>query len=138
MSETSVLKDFLDEFSYLNWVRNVDNSTYEAYVYDPYGNTFLVSLDLPNIYNNDINSFSPNEKVPILLDCASNISKVIVIESTDKLQTNMNTSNHDFDLAMTLKLLLKLHKIEGFKAICIPQTLSEQDLLDSKSIIAQL
>lgn len=55
MSETSVLKDFLDEFSYLNWVRNVDNSTYEVYVYDPYGNTFLVSLDLPK-YNNDINS----------------------------------------------------------------------------------
>jgi len=94
--------------------------------------------DIEFIYNNDINSFSPNEKVPILLDCASNISKVIVIESTDKLQTNMNTSNHDFDLGMTLKLLLKLHKIEGFKAICIPQTLSEQDLLDSKSIIAQL
>ena len=94
--------------------------------------------DIEFIYNNDINSFSPNEKVPILLDCASNISKVIVIESTDKLQTNMNTSNHDFDLGMTLKLLLKLHKIEGFKAICIPQTLSEQDLLDSKSIISQL
>jgi len=94
--------------------------------------------DIEFIYINDINSFSPNEKVPILLDSASNISKVIVIESTDKLQTNMNTSNHDFDLAMTLKLLLKLHKIEGFKAICIPQTLSEQDLLDSKSIISQL
>lgn len=94
--------------------------------------------DIEFIYNNDINSFSPNEKVPILLDCASNISKVIVIESTNKLQTNMNTSNHDFDLAMTLKLLLKLHKIEGFKAICIPQTLSEQDILDSKSIISQL
>lgn len=55
MPETSVLKEFLDEFSYLNWVRNVDNSTYEAYVYDPYGNTYLVALDIPK-YNNEINS----------------------------------------------------------------------------------
>ena len=94
--------------------------------------------DIEFIYINDINSFSPNEKVPILLDSASNISKVIVIESTDKLQTNMNTSNHDFDLAMTLKLLLKLHKIDGFKAICIPQTLGDIDVLESIKIISQL
>lgn len=94
--------------------------------------------DIEFIYINDIDSFSPNEKVPILLDTASNIPEVIVIESTDKLQTNTNTSNHDFDLAMTLKLLLKLHKIEGFKAICIPQTLCEQDILDTKSVISQL
>jgi len=94
--------------------------------------------DIEFIYINDIDSFSPSEKVPILLDTASNISEVIVIDNPDKLQTNMNTSNHDFDLGMTLKLLLKLHKIEGFKAICIPQTLSEQDILDSKYIISQL
>jgi len=94
--------------------------------------------DIEFIYINDINSFSPNEKVPILLDSASNISKVIVIESTDKLQTNMNTSNHDFDLNMTLKLLLKLHKINGFKAICIPQTLTDQDISDSIEVISQL
>jgi hypothetical protein len=94
--------------------------------------------DIEFIYINDINSFSPSEKVPILLDSASNISEVIVIESTDKLQTNMNTSNHDFDLSMTLKLLLKLHKIEGFKAICIPQTLTDKDISDSIKIISQL
>ena len=94
--------------------------------------------DIEFIYTNDINSFSPNEKVPILLDSASNISEVIVIESTDKLQTNMITSNHDFDLGMTLKLLLKLHKIEGFKAICIPQTLKEKDISDSIKVISQL
>ncbi len=94
--------------------------------------------DIEFIYVNDIDSFSPNEKVPILLDSASNISEVIVIENTDKLQTNMNTSNHDFDLGMTLKLLLKLHKIDGFKAICIPQTLSDIDVLESIKIISQL
>ena len=94
--------------------------------------------DIEFIYINDINSFSPNEKVPILLDSASNISEVIVIESTDKLQTNMNTSNHDFDLSMTLKLLLKLHKIDGFKGICIPQTLMDKDISDSIKVISQL
>lgn len=94
--------------------------------------------DIEFIYVNDINSFSPSEKVPILLDSATNISEVIVIETTDKLQTNMNTSNHDFDLGMTLKLLLKLHKIEGFKAICIPQTLKEKDISDSIKVISQL
>ena len=94
--------------------------------------------DIEFIFINDIDSFSPNEKVPILLDTASNISEVIVIDNTDKLQTNTNTSNHDFDLAMTLKLLLKLHKIDGFKAICIPQTLIDQDISDTKSIISQL
>ena len=94
--------------------------------------------DIEFIYINDINSFSPSEKLPILLDSASNISEVIVIESTDKLQTNMNTSNHDFDLGMTLKLLLKLHKIDGFKAICIPQTLSDKDISDSIKVISQL
>ena len=94
--------------------------------------------DIEFTYINDINSFSPNEKVPILLDTASNISEVIVIESTDKLQTNMNTSNHDFDLSMTLKLLLKLHKIDGFKAICIPQTLTDKDISNSINIISQL
>jgi hypothetical protein len=94
--------------------------------------------DIEFIYISDINSFSPNEKVPILLDSASNISEVIVIESTDKLQTNMNTSNHDFDLGMTLKLLMKLHKIEGFKAICVPQTISEKDILVSIKVISQL
>lgn len=90
------------------------------------------------IYIDNIDSFTPTETIPVIIDTASNISKVIVIDNPDKLQTNNNTSNHDFDLAMTLKLLKKLRKIDGFIVICIPKVIKESDTEDCKKIISQL
>ncbi len=57
----------------------------------------------------------------IILDAAENIEKIILIDDLEKLQTDKIYSMHDFDIALTLKLLKKIGKIESVKIIAIPK-----------------
>lgn len=58
----------------------------------------------------------------IILDCAEGIEKVCVIENLANLSSNSIYSMHDFDLALTLKLLKKIGKIESVKIVAIPKS----------------
>ena len=73
----------------------------------------------------------------IILDTIKGIDKVTTITSIEQLHANKIYSMHDFDLALNLKLLKKLNKIESVKIIGIPMNISEDEALTqiSKLII---
>jgi Ni,Fe-hydrogenase maturation factor len=66
----------------------------------------------------------------IILDTVQNIDKVTIINDIEKLHTNKIYSMHDFDLALNLKLLKKLNKINSVKIIGIPMDISEDEALN--------
>ncbi|MFH1256335.1 MAG: hypothetical protein V1494_03500 [Candidatus Diapherotrites archaeon] len=64
-------------------------------------------------------------KSPAVLDVAKGIRKVKLIDNLDALELSPRCSMHDFDLAIHLKLLKKLGKIDSAKIICIPMGYDE-------------
>jgi len=56
----------------------------------------------------------------IILDSAIGLDGVTLIESLDGLISAKTYSMHDFDLALTLKLLRKMGKIDSVKIIAVP------------------
>lgn len=56
----------------------------------------------------------------IILDVADGIEKVELIEDLSILEKAPAYSMHDFDLAISLKLLKKMKKIDSIKIIAIP------------------
>lgn len=72
----------------------------------------------------------------VILDCADGIEKTELIGDLGKLQTNKIYSMHDFDIALTLKLLKKIGKIESVKVIAIPKNYElEKALKETEKII---
>ena len=65
----------------------------------------------------------------IILDTIKNINKITIIDDIDKLKTNKLYSMHDFDLALNLKLLKKLGKINSAKIIGIPMNFPETEAI---------
>lgn len=55
-----------------------------------------------------------------IMDVAAGVKKVELIENVEKLFTKQPVSGHDFDLAMQLKLMQKMGKLEKVKIIAIP------------------
>ncbi|MEK6979703.1 MAG: hypothetical protein AABW86_05755 [Candidatus Micrarchaeota archaeon] len=55
-----------------------------------------------------------------ILDVASGIKKVTELTDMDRLEKSPSYSMHDFDLAVTLKLLKKIGKIKTVRIIAIP------------------
>lgn len=55
-----------------------------------------------------------------IMDVAFGIEKVQLIQGIEKLRTAQPLSGHDFDLAMELKTLQKVGKLQGVKIIAIP------------------
>jgi Ni,Fe-hydrogenase maturation factor len=64
-----------------------------------------------------------------ILDTIKGIDKVTTITSIEQLHANKIYSMHDFDLALNLKLLKKLNKIDSAKIIGIPMNISEDKAL---------
>ncbi|MBI5223549.1 hypothetical protein HY990_03945 [Candidatus Micrarchaeota archaeon] len=56
----------------------------------------------------------------VILDVADGIKKVELIEDLSFLEKSPSYSMHDFDLALTLKLLKKMKKLDSIKIIAIP------------------
>jgi hypothetical protein len=56
----------------------------------------------------------------IILDTAFGIERVTLIEDVDTLQVSKTCSMHDFDLPITLRILMKLKAIDSVKIIAIP------------------
>jgi len=56
----------------------------------------------------------------LILDVAKGIDRVQIINGVENYQSGNIYSLHDFDLAMTLKLLKKMKKIDSVCVIAIP------------------
>src|SRR3989339_689042 len=92
----------------------------------------------PNI---DFVHHDPSENLPvndnnniydlIIIDTVAGIDKVIAITDIDQLQTDSVYSPHDWDLALNLKLLVKLGKIKKFLIIGVPGVGEVDELVDS-------
>jgi len=75
----------------------------------------------------------------IILDTAFGIDKVMLIEDLDSLQMSKTCSMHDFDLPITLRILIKLKAIDSVKIIAIPAGYSRDEAIkEIKEIIAGL
>lgn len=64
-----------------------------------------------------------------ILDTAQGISEVTVIEDVAKLSLADGLSVHDYDLALDLKLLKKLGKLNKFRIIAVPFKMDEKEAL---------
>lgn len=56
----------------------------------------------------------------VILDTALGIEIVTLIDDVDMLQVSKTCSMHDFDLPITLRILLKLKAIDSVKIIAVP------------------
>ncbi|MEW6721863.1 MAG: hypothetical protein AB1324_01225 [Candidatus Micrarchaeota archaeon] len=60
----------------------------------------------------------------VILDAAEGIREVSLIEDIGSLSSGKIYSMHDFDLAITLKLLMKLGRLQRVRIIAIPCSFS--------------
>lgn len=75
----------------------------------------------------------------IILDVAKGIETPMIIDDLNSLDLSNIYSMHDFDIAITLKLLLKHKKINSIKIIALPTALEESLALDgAKKLISTL
>ncbi|MBU1085745.1 MAG: hypothetical protein ABIJ43_04610 [Candidatus Beckwithbacteria bacterium] len=71
----------------------------------------------------------PENGLWVILDVAVGIDKIRVFEDLDKLTTERKTSLHDYDVAMELKLLKKLGRIEKLKIVAVPGDMDREKAL---------
>lgn len=84
----------------------------------------------------DLETFGPDL---VILDPAVGIKKVELITKLSALEKTRPYSMHDFDLAITLKLLKKIGKIRTVKIIAIPVNYDEKSAAkEVKQIISIL
>jgi|SRR5208283_4591502 len=69
----------------------------------------------------------------IILDTAFGIEKVTLIDDVDNLQMSKTASMHDFDLPITLRILIKLKAIDSVKIIAIPAGYGEKKAIEEIS-----
>lgn len=75
----------------------------------------------------------------VILDTAFGIGSVTLIEDVDTLQMSKTCSMHDFDLPITLRILLKLKAIDSVKIIAVPSRYSEDKALaETGEIISRM
>jgi hypothetical protein len=75
----------------------------------------------------------------IILDTAFGIESVTLIDDVDTLQLSKTCSMHDFDLPITLRILLKLKTIDSVKIIAVPSGYPEDKALaETSEIISQM
>jgi Ni,Fe-hydrogenase maturation factor len=65
----------------------------------------------------DIERFGPDL---LILDTAQGIDKVMLMTDLERIEQTRPYSMHDFDLGITLKLLMKMGKIKSVKIIAVP------------------
>ncbi len=69
----------------------------------------------------------------IILDSAVGLDKVVLLEGIDSLSGGKAYSMHDFDLAMTLKLLLKMGALDSVRIIAVPSSMPPGKALSAVS-----
>jgi Ni,Fe-hydrogenase maturation factor len=69
----------------------------------------------------------------VILDTAFGIEKVTLIDDVDNLQLSKTASMHDFDLPITLRILIKLKAIDSVKIIAIPAGYEEKKAIEEIS-----
>ncbi|MEW6529020.1 MAG: hypothetical protein AB1391_03970 [Candidatus Micrarchaeota archaeon] len=75
----------------------------------------------------------------LILDSAEGISKICILKDLDRLETNALYSMHDFDIALTLKLLKKIGKIESVTIIAVPKGYAlKKALIETELAITKL
>ena len=74
-----------------------------------------------------------------ILDTAFGIGNVTLIDDLDSLQMSKTCSMHDFDLPITLRILLKLEAIDSVRIIAVPAGYPlNKAIEESKEIIDRL
>lgn len=69
----------------------------------------------------------------VILDSAEGISRVMLIDDLSALSSGPVYSMHDFDLSITLKLLLKMGAIDSVRIIAVPSRLGLRKALSGCS-----
>ena len=76
-----------------------------------------------------------NEKELWILDTVQGVDNVTIVDDSSMFTNQANLSVHDYDLALDLKLLLKLGKVQKIRVIAIPQDISKEKALEKVSRI---
>jgi hypothetical protein len=71
----------------------------------------------------------------ILLDSALGIEEVLLIDDPDDLKMSKTCSMHDFDLPITIRILMKLKAIDSVLIIAIPSGMAEEKAIEDTSRI---
>jgi Ni,Fe-hydrogenase maturation factor len=75
----------------------------------------------------------------LILDSAQGPDHVVLLEGIDKIETGKIYSMHDFDLALTLKILVKLKLLDSVRIIAVPANHPEKKALaETCTIISSL
>ncbi len=75
----------------------------------------------------------------LILDVAEGINSVCMVDDISKLETFHAYSMHDFDLAMTLKLLKKIGKLDSIRIVAIPMGYDKKKaVLEVQMLLAKL
>jgi len=81
----------------------------------------------------DFVELDPTETLPegdlVIIDTVINADKIVILRGIDSLSSQPNYSLHDLDLAMNLKLMKKLGKINNVTIIGLPPNLEEKRAL---------
>lgn len=66
----------------------------------------------------------------VILDTAKGPDRVVLLEGVESIETGKIYSMHDFDLALTLKILKKLKLLDSVRIIAVPMGYPEKKALD--------
>ncbi len=64
-----------------------------------------------------------------ILDCAKGISKVVLLNDIDNIETQKIYGMHDFDLGYSLKLMKKLGYLDKLNLFCVPTNMHRSTAL---------
>jgi Ni,Fe-hydrogenase maturation factor len=75
----------------------------------------------------------------VILDTAKGPDKVVLLEGIDRIETGKIYSMHDFDLALTLKILQKLKLVDSVRIIAVPSGYPQKKALaEACAVISSL
>jgi len=66
----------------------------------------------------------------VILDTAKGPDRVVLLEGIDKVETGKIHSMHDFDLALTLKIMRKMGLLDSVRIIAVPAGYQEKKALE--------
>ncbi len=76
----------------------------------------------------------PESKDLILIDTATGVNDVCVLDSIDKIEIKEKQhSLHDMDLGFSLMLMKKMGTLQSIKIICVPQGMGEDEAFEKVS-----
>jgi Ni,Fe-hydrogenase maturation factor len=66
----------------------------------------------------------------VILDTAKGPDRVVLLEGIDKVETGKIHSMHDFDLALTLKIMRKMGLLDSVRIIAVPAGYPQKKALE--------